>query len=63
MPKESTGESTEGRSYGTSDVHWDRIGINAVAAASICKSYDQHRHEQDTVRIGFPLAEAEFATD
>ncbi len=63
MPKEMSDNSADARSESYSDMHWSGIGINAVAAASMCKSYDQHRCEQDAHKNGFPHDETEFATD
>ncbi len=61
MPRNSSEESVEARSEAHPEPTWCGIGINAVAAASMCKSSD--RHERDAEPRCFPFAETEYATD
>jgi hypothetical protein len=63
MPSNSSEKSTEERSDLRPGRNWTGIGINAVAAASMCKSTDRDRREQAAQKGNFPFAETEYATD
>jgi hypothetical protein len=52
-------QSTEQRHQ----TQWSKIGINAVAAASICKTNGKTPRQDNDRRKAFPLAETDFATD
>jgi hypothetical protein len=63
MPK-STAEATVDQNDTNGDARWSRIGINAVAAASICKSNGKAQSKDEkSSKVVFPFAETDFATD
>ena len=64
MPKNSAKATVGNQPEASTETRWSRIGINAVAAASICKSHGKHdRKDERSSKITFPFAETDYATD
>ena len=63
MPRNSAGETEAQESDAYERPHWPEIGINAVAAASLCKSYNQRREEREAGHTSHLFDETDFATD
>ncbi|WP_436643027.1 hypothetical protein [Microbaculum sp. FT89] len=63
MPRNSSEDPVEGQSKPHEESSWCGIGINAVAAAQMCKPHDHDRRERETEPCCFPFVETEFATD
>lgn len=63
MPTNSSVASTKQQKETPPQSDRSGIGINAVAAASICKSYGRTRRVQDASKPAFLFNEGEFATD
>ncbi|MEJ8571637.1 hypothetical protein [Microbaculum marinum] len=64
MTRSSAQAATGDRTDPSTEVRWSRIGINAVAAASICKPNGKGACKDETSsKRAFPFAETDFATD
>ncbi len=66
MPTSSSSATNQG-TQSTTETSWSRIGINAVAAAHVCKGQSPGKTANGTDSASrqcrFPYVETDFATD